>query len=113
EIWTGTPNDVANTLTLTKVWTVVKPGGAAFNVNVNGVCFDEAGSLYLSASDGIYYIDQATVDGATGQVQATKTTLLANNYTDLGTNVYPNTSLPVVFGPVQGSYSGSGIEISW
>ncbi len=113
EIWTGTPNDVANTLTLTKVWTVVKPGGAAFDVNVNGVCFDEAGSLYLSASDGIYYIDQATVDGATGQVQATKTTLLANNYTDLGTNVYPNTSLPVVFGPVQGSYSGSGIEISW
>lgn len=111
QIYVGQPNGT-NT-TLTKKWDLVDPNGDAFTGSVNGVAFDILGSLYISTSQGLYYINQSTVNNATGTVQCALVSAFTG-MTDLGSNVYPQqTTLPVDLLSFTGSYNNQAAQLNW
>lgn len=111
QIFIGTPNS-SNT-TLTKKWDLVDESGSPFNGSVNGVAFDVLGSLYISTSTGLYYINQHTVNTATGTVQCALVSSLTG-LTDLASNVYPQqTTLPVRLLSFSGSYRNEKTILNW
>ncbi len=111
QIFTGTPNG-ANT-TLTKKWDLRDPNGNAFSGSVNGVAFDAQGSLYISTSTGLYFIDQQTVNTATGTVQCALVTAVSG-LTDLASNLYPQQStLPVELVSFSGVYRNGITRLNW
>ena len=111
QIFIGTPN--GSSTTLTKKWDLVSPGGATFNVNVNGVAFDLLGSLYVSTADGLYYINAGKVNGPAGTVECA----LVKSQTglqDLASNVFPSTTLlPVKLISFTGTLNGSTTNLNW
>ncbi len=85
--------------TFVRKWTLVGPGGVPFTGSVNGVAFDILGSLYISTSTGLYYIDQNTVNtfGTGTVICAVRWT--GTGLTDLCSNAFPEqTTLPVKWG---------------
>jgi hypothetical protein len=101
------------TVTLTKKWDLVDPANAPFTGSVNGVAFDVLGSLYLTTADGLYYINQATVNGPAGTVQCS----LVQSQTglqDLASNVFPQqSSLPVKIGNFTVNKQGDNAVLDW
>ncbi len=111
QIFIGTPNG-SNT-TLTKKWDLVDQNGNPFTGSVNGVAFDILGSLYISTSLGLYYINQNTVNTATGTVQCSLVRSVLG-LTDLGSNVYPQqTTLPVQLLSFTGTYRNQVTTLNW
>jgi Secretion system C-terminal sorting domain len=111
QIFTGTPNG-ANTV-LTKKWDLVNQNGNPFSGSVNGVAFDALGSLYISTSTGLYYINQNTVNTATGVVQCSLVRNLSG-LTDLASNLYPQLSaLPVKLLSFSGNYRNQKTTLNW
>ncbi len=111
QMFIGNPNGASTTLT--KRWDLVTPGGTPFNVGVNGVAFDLLGSLYVSTGDGLYFIDQNTVNGPAGTVQCTLTQLVTG-LQDLASNVFPTqTTLPVDLISFAGAYSNQKTNLNW
>ncbi len=111
QIFTGTPNGTSTTLT--KKWDLVNPNGNNFSGSVNGVAFDALGSLYISTSTGLYYINQNTVNTATGTVQCTLVKTVSG-LTDLGSNLYPAlSSLPVKLISFSGHYNNNIATLNW
>ncbi|HEY6505952.1 MAG TPA: T9SS type A sorting domain-containing protein [Chitinophagaceae bacterium] len=111
QIFVGTPNG-ANTV-LTKKWDLVRENGSSFDVPVNGAAFDALGSLYISSSIGLHYIDQQTVNTATGTVQCALVNL-ESGLTDLASNLYPLLStLPVKLLSFSGNYHNQKTMLNW
>jgi len=101
------------TVTLTKKWDLVDNTNTPFTGTVNGVAFDAFGSLYITTGSGLYYINQATVNGPAGTVQCA----LVQNQTglqDLASNVFPTTILlPVKLGSFTVSRNGNNASVKW
>ena len=111
QIYVGAPNGTSTTLALQ--WTLVDGSGNGFTGSVNGVAFDQFGSLYLSTATGLYYIDQATVDGPAGTVQC-RLVQAQTGLQDLASNFFPqNTTLPVTLLSFTGSLRNNVTTISW
>jgi hypothetical protein len=111
QIFVGTPNGTSSTLT--KKWDLVDENGDPFTGSVNGVAFDILGSLYISTSTGLYYINQQTVNSATGTVQCALVTNVSG-LTDLASNLYPQqTTLPVQLISFSGNYRNQKTTLSW
>jgi Secretion system C-terminal sorting domain len=111
QIFTGIPNGTSTVLT--KKWDLVNQNGNPFSGSVNGVAFDALGSLYISTSTGLYYINQNTVNTATGTVQCS---LVRNvtGLTDLASNLFPQlSSLPVKLLSFSGSYRNQQTLLNW
>jgi Secretion system C-terminal sorting domain len=111
QIFTGVPNGASTVLT--KKWDLVNQNGNPFSGSVNGVAFDALGSLYISTSTGLYYINQSTVNTATGTVQCS---LVRNvtGLTDLASNLFPQlSSLPVKLLSFSGSYRNQQTLLDW
>ncbi len=100
-------------VTLTKKWDLEEPNGDPFNGRVNGVAFDGLGSLYLSTDDGLYYVDQFTVNGPAGTVQCDLVTSVTG-LQDLASNVFPSQStLPVTLISFNGSLHNQVTTLNW
>jgi hypothetical protein len=107
-----TLNSTATPTTLTRRWTV-QSGGNVFSGSVNGIAWTATGSMHLSSSDGIYFVDQTTANGGAGTVQATKV-LDLSNLTDLASSEFPaQSTLPVSFGDVTVKKAGTNAEVNW
>mgnify|MGYP000879401029 CR=1 FL=1 len=111
QLFIGFPNG-SNT-TLTKRWDLVTPSNTPFTGRVNGVAFDILGSLYISTDDGLYYINQNTVNGPAGTVQCS----LVRSQTglqDLASNAFPSQStLPVTLINFGASYRNGVTTLNW
>jgi len=111
QIFTGLP--AGSSTTLTKKWDLTDNTNSPFNGRVNGVAFDLLGSLYLSTDDGLYFIDQNTVNGPAGTVSC----LLVRAQTglqDLASNVFPTQSLlPVKLLSFNASYRNQNTTLTW
>lgn len=101
------------TVTLTKQWDLVDPLNAPFTGSVNGVAFDAVGSLYVTTAAGLYFIDQATVNGPAGTVQCALVQA-QTGLQDLASNVFPTQStLPVNLTDFSVTKSGSNALLNW
>lgn len=110
-IYTMNPNAV--TPTLTRKFFVLDNTSAAFTGTVNGTAFDLQGNLYISAADGLYFINQNTVNTGSGTVNAVLTHEI-DGITDLGSNVWPTqTTLPVELISFAGAYSNQKTNLNW
>lgn len=111
QIYTGFPN--GSSTTLTKKLDLVDGSGNPFTGTVNGVAFDLLGSLYISTGDGLYYINQATVNGPAGTVSC----ILVHSVTglqDLASNFFPSQStLPVKLQSFTVTKQGSNAVLNW
>jgi hypothetical protein len=85
-----------NSTVLAFKWSVVKSDGSSFTGSVNGAAFSSTGSMYISTSSGLYFIDQTTTNfSGTGTVKATFVKS-QNGIADLATAYWPAfTRLPV------------------
>ena len=111
QIFIGTLN--AASVTLTKRWDLVDPNNVPFTGSANGVAFDALGSLYLSTATGLFYINQATVNGPAGTVQCSLVTL-QTGLQDLASNYFPQGStLPVNLVSFLGSYRNENTTLTW
>lgn len=111
EIYTGMPAGAATILT--KKWDVFDGGGNPFTNTVNGVAFDVVGGLYVSTSDGLYYIDQSTANSNTATVNCVLA-LSVTGLQDLASNVFPNTIItPVKMGSFDVTKQGNNAVLNW
>jgi hypothetical protein len=108
-----TLNSTTTPTTLTRKWTVQTSGGAFTGTSVNGVAWTQTGSLHISTGNGIYFIDQTTVNSSNSTVQAIQV-LSFSGLTDLASSEFPSQStLPVSFGDVAVKKAGANAEVSW
>jgi hypothetical protein len=111
QIFTGTPN--GSSTILTKKWDLIDQNSNSFSSPVNGVAFDALGSLYISTSSGLYFINQHTVNSASGTVQCSLVSSV-QGLTDLASNFYPvQSTLPVSLTSFSGSYSNRAATLRW
>ena len=111
QIFIGTPN--GNATILTKKWDLVNPNNSPFSGQVNGVAFDVLGSLYLSTANGLYFIDQNTVNGPAGTVQCALVQA-QTGLQDLASNVFPQQStLPATLISFTGTLKNGITTLSW
>lgn len=105
------PNAV--TPTLSRRFFVLNNSNAPFTGTVNGTAFDLPGNLYISSADGLYFINQNTVNNGAGTVNATLVHAI-QGLTDLGSNFWPlNSSLPVDLLSFGGTYSNQSTKLNW
>jgi Secretion system C-terminal sorting domain len=111
QIFTGFPT--GSTTTLTKKWDLIDNTNAPFTGRVNGVAFDLLGSLYISTDNGLYFIDQTTVNGPAGTVDCSLV-LAVSGLQDLASNVFPTQSLlPLHLISFGGSYRNTNATLTW
>ncbi len=105
---------------LSKKWTVTTTSGGRFSMPVTGTVFDADGSMYFSAIDGIYFIDQQAVSASTATAMVKKTSS-GFGLMDMATSQFPAAWTPpveVVVLPMQltqftGIQQSKKIELSW
>lgn len=111
QLFTGSLSNPS--VTLTKKLDLVDPSNAPFTGRVNGVAFDVLGSLYISTDDGLYYINQATVNGPAGTVQCSLV-FSVTGLQDLASNVFPaQSTLPIKLGAFSAIKQGNNALVSW
>lgn len=111
QLFTGSLSNPS--VVLTKKLDLVTPANAAFTGRVNGVAFDVLGSLYISTDDGLYYINQATVNGPAGTVQCALV-VSVTGLQDLASNVFPaQSTLPIKLGAFAAVKQGNNALVSW
>ncbi len=113
ETYIYTLNSLVTPTTLTRKWTV-QTGGAVFTgTSVNGIAWTQTGSMHISTSNGIYFVDQTTVNSVNSTVQAVQVVGLTG-LTDLASSEFPlQSTLPVTFGEVAVKKAGANAEVSW
>ncbi|MGV3657252.1 MAG: T9SS type A sorting domain-containing protein [Chitinophagaceae bacterium] len=119
-IYTMASGSTATAPKLSKKWTVTTLSGGRFSMPVTGTVFDADGSMYFSAIDGIYYIDQQAVSVSTATAMVKKTSS-GFGLMDMATSQFPAAWTPpveVVVLPMQlkqfsGSQQSKKIELSW
>ncbi len=111
QIYIGSP--AGNSTSLALQWTLLDQNGNNFTGTVNGVAFDQFGSLYISTGDGLYYIDQSTVNGPVGTVQC-RLVQSISGLQDLASNFFPQqTTLPVTLLSFTASLRNDITTVSW
>lgn len=77
------------------------------------MAFDLLGSLYISTDNGLYFIDQNTVNGPVGTVGCFLVQAVTG-LQDLASNVFPSqTTLPVNLGIFNVTKQGSNAVLDW
>ncbi len=113
ETYIYTLNSLVTPTTLTRKWTVQTGGSVFSGSSVNGIAWTQTGSMHISTSNGIYFVDQTTVNSVNSTVQAVQI-LSLTGLTDLASSEFPlQSTLPVTFGEVAVKKSGANAEISW
>lgn len=111
QIFTGSPNG-ASTI-LTKKFDVLDNNGAGFSGSVNGVAFDILGSLYVSASSGLYFINKNTVNGPAATINISLV-WAGSGLTDLASNFFPSTIItPVSMSSFTVTRQGNNAQLNW
>jgi hypothetical protein len=111
QIFTGLP--AGSSTVLDQVWDLEDEDGDPFTGRVNGVAFDVLGSLYISTDNGLYYINQATVNGPAGTVECALVQAVSG-LQDLASNVFPTQStLPVKLLSFSGSLNNEVTTLTW
>lgn len=111
QILIGAPNGA--TTTLTKKFDVLDNNGNAFGGSVNGIAFDLQGSLYVSTSGGLYYINKNTVNGPAGTINISLV-WSGSGLTDLASNFFPTTIItPVKISDFTVTRQGSNAMLNW
>jgi hypothetical protein len=111
QIFTGAPN--GSSTVLAKKFDVLNQNSTPFNGNVNGVAFDLQGSLYVSASDGLYYINKNTVNGPAATIAITQI-WAGTGLTDLASNFFPTTIItPVTLSSFVVKRLGDNAILTW
>lgn len=111
QIFIGQPS--GNSTTLSKKWDLVDPSNNPFTGTVNGVAFDLFGSLYLTTSTGLFYVNQATVNGPAGTVECSMV-FAQTGLQDLASNVFPTQStLPVDLISFSAAYKDGNTTLNW
>ncbi|MBX9784672.1 MAG: T9SS type A sorting domain-containing protein [Chitinophagaceae bacterium] len=114
EIFIGSPN--GNNTTFTRRWNLVdgNNGNQSFSGSVNGVAFDLAGSMYLSTSVGIYFVNSATVNSAGPGTVVTTLVRAQTGLQDLASNAFPSGStLPVKLKNFSGILRNNIATLNW
>ncbi|MBL0268581.1 MAG: T9SS type A sorting domain-containing protein [Chitinophagaceae bacterium] len=114
QIFTG--DATGATTTLTKKWDLVDGANVAFTGSVNGVAFEKATSnsgLYISTSDGLYYINSTLASTASGTIPCT-VVWTGTGLQDLASNFFPNTIItPVSMSSFTVNKQGTNAMLSW
>ncbi len=111
QIFTGSLSNP--TVSLAKKLDLVDQTNVAFSGTVNGVAFDALGSLYITTGNGLYYINQATVNGPAGTVQCSLV-FAQTGLQDLASNVFPaQSTLPIKLGAFAAVKQGNNALVSW
>ncbi len=114
QIFTG--DATGATTTLTKKWDLVDGSNVPFTGSVNGVAFEKATSnsgLYISTSDGLYYINSAQASTASGTIPCT-IVWSGTGLQDLASNFFPNTIItPVSMSSFSVNKQGTNAMLSW
>ena len=114
QIFTG--DATGTTTTLTKKWDLVDGSNVPFTGSVNGVAFEKATSnsgLYISTSDGLYYINSAQASTASGTIPCT-IVWSGTGLQDLASNFFPNTIItPVSMSSFSVNKQGTNAMLSW
>ncbi len=111
-----TLNSLSTPTTLTRKWTVLDQDNNNFTGSVNGVAWTQSGSLHISTSTGIYFIDQFTANTASGTVNATLVpgSTSPSGLTDLASDAFPTqTTLPVRLLTFSGTYRNQEALLNW
>jgi len=90
--------DPYNSTILQKKWDVKKADGSSFNEQVSGIAFSSDGSLYVSTTGGLFYLDQNSTNfNGKGTVKCTEINS-ATGISDLASFYWPEaTRLPIRF----------------
>ena len=108
-----TLNSLTTPTTLTRKWTVQTSGGIFTGTTVNGIAWTQTGSLHISTGNGIYFVDQTSINSTAATVQATLV-LNKTGLTDLASSEFPTQStLPVTFGGLNVKKAGANADVSW
>jgi len=111
QIFVGMPAGAGTTLT--KKFDVLDENSDPFSGSVNGVAFDAQGSLYVSASDGLYYINKTTVNGPAATISIAQV-WVGSGLQDLASNVFPTTIItPVKLGTFTVTKQGTNSVLNW
>lgn len=114
QIFTGDATGAATTLT--KKWDLVDGANAPFTGSVNGVAFEKATSnsgLYISTSDGLYYINSTQASTASGTIPCT-IVWSGTGLQDLASNFFPNTIItPVSMSSFSVNKQGTNAMLNW
>ncbi len=111
-----TLNSLSTPTTLTRKWTVLDQDDNNFTGSVNGVAWTQSGSLHISTSSAIYFIDQFTANTASGTVNATLVpgSTSPSGLTDLASDAFPTqTTLPVRLLTFSGTYRNQVAALNW
>ncbi|HLK28732.1 MAG TPA: T9SS type A sorting domain-containing protein [Puia sp.] len=99
---------------VTRKWTLVDPNGNNFTGSVNGCAFDSAGSMYISTSNGLYFIDATTINTAGAGTVKTRLAYNGSGFTDLATNIFPpKTTLPITLASFSVTKQGNNALVQW
>jgi hypothetical protein len=108
-----TLNSSTTPTTITKKWTLVDASNNTFSGSVNGVAFTQNGSMHISTSNGLYFIDQATANLASGTVQCSLVSSISG-LTDLASDATPSqSSLPVKLSAFSASLNNDMVTLNW
>lgn len=98
EIYQMMVSELSTTKVLTKVWTLVDKDGNKFDKRVNGLAWSSTGSLFVSDDQRMYFVDQNTVNlSGPGTVKAKAIKNSPDYLTDLASNFWTGSKLPVIF----------------
>lgn len=98
---------------LNRRWTLVQPNNSNFTGSVNGIAFTVTGSIHVSTSAGLYFINQFTANTTSGTVQCALVQS-ATGLTDLASPFFPQqTTLPVELISFAGAYSNQKTNLNW
>lgn len=101
------------TYTAARKWRLTQGGGANFTTPVNGIAFTSTGSVHLSTSDDLFFIDQASATIVSGTIDCAQVFNLAG-FTDIGSDNFPViTILPVKLIGFSGSINNGLVTLSW
>ena len=106
--------DPYNSNILSYKWTVKESDGTNFNGSVNGAAFSSTGSMFISSSSGLYFIDQFSTNfSGTGTVKSVKVKDF-NGLSDLATSYWPGvTNLPLTFKSVTCTKQGNSVSTTF
>lgn len=102
--------------TLTKKWDLVDGSSNPFTGSVNGVAFEKATSnsgLYISTSEGLYYINSTQASVPLGTIPCT-VVWTGTGLQDLASNFFPNTIItPVSMSSFGVTKQGANAMLNW
>lgn len=101
-------------------WNVKDTDGGDFSQAVTGIALSSTGGFYLSAQGGLgssdaglFYLDPATANTTTKEVNVTKLISTEPGMGDVATNYFAPTPLPVSFGPISAGIAADQLQVNW